>query len=100
MCNSLLNIAFVDNITPGTLENKNIVAPPPPPKKKKNKKGEMPLFFSLGQFTTQKGNSCYDKAGCAIKMMNEQLYQIDEMRQFFGHMPQHFCTSIQPELLP
>ena len=36
MCNALLNIAFVDNITPGKKEKKNIV-PPPPPKKKKAK---------------------------------------------------------------
>ena len=27
-------------------------------------------------------------------------YQIDKMKQFFGHMPQRFCTSLQPELLP
>ena len=36
MFNSLLNIAFADNITLGTLELKIIVTPPPPKKKKKN----------------------------------------------------------------
>ena len=45
MCNSLLNIAFVDNITPGTLEKKNIVAHPPPQKNKKIKKAKCPFFL-------------------------------------------------------
>ena len=33
MFNSISNIAYVDNITPVTLELKNMVTPPPPQKK-------------------------------------------------------------------
>ena len=71
MCNALLNIAFVDKITPGKIEYKNIVTPPPPPPKKKAK---CPFFLVWVNLLHQKAIPVMIKLGaCAIKMMSNYI---------------------------